>query len=73
MVSVTIQPSMINIYSRDVNSIENKLVETNSAAIVCIELSTDERTAACGTEDGVLAVWDLDACRCLWTVSFNIR
>lgn len=52
------------------NSIESKPVENNNAAIVCVELSTDERTAACGTEDGVLAVWDLDGCRCLWTVSF---
>lgn len=58
------------IHSRwDVNSIENKPVVNSSAALVCVELSTDERTAACGTEDGVLAVWDLDQCRCLWTTS----
>ncbi|KAI6229454.1 putative WD repeat-containing protein [Aphelenchoides besseyi] len=53
----------------DVNSIESEPVVNNSAALVCIELSLDERTAACGTEDGVLAVWDLDGCRCLWTTS----
>ncbi|KAI6217268.1 putative WD repeat-containing protein [Aphelenchoides fujianensis] len=40
----------------DVNSIESEPVVNNSAALVCIELSVDERTAACGTEDGVLAV-----------------
>ncbi|CAD5224231.1 unnamed protein product [Bursaphelenchus xylophilus] len=53
----------------DVNSIENEPMVNSAASLICMKLAPDERTAACGTEDGVLAVWDLDGCRCLWTTS----
>ncbi|KAK6023479.1 WD domain, G-beta repeat protein, partial [Ostertagia ostertagi] len=36
--------------------------------VTAIALSGDDKIAACGTYDGVVAVWDLDICQCLSTV-----
>ncbi|VDM39179.1 unnamed protein product [Toxocara canis] len=31
-------------------------------------MSRDEKSAACATRNGVVAVWDLDICQCIWTM-----
>ncbi|RCN42013.1 WD domain, G-beta repeat protein [Ancylostoma caninum] len=36
--------------------------------VTAISLSSDDKIAACGTYDGVVAVWDLDICQCISTV-----
>ncbi|EPB80681.1 WD domain, G-beta repeat protein [Ancylostoma ceylanicum] len=36
--------------------------------VTAIALSSDDKIAACGTYDGVVAVWDLDICQCISTV-----
>ncbi|KAK5966749.1 WD domain G-beta repeat protein [Trichostrongylus colubriformis] len=36
--------------------------------VTAIALSGDDKIAACGTYDGIVAVWDLDICQCLSTV-----
>ncbi|KAJ1372335.1 hypothetical protein KIN20_034468 [Parelaphostrongylus tenuis] len=36
--------------------------------VTAIALSSDNKVAACGTYDGVVAVWDLDICQCLSTI-----
>ncbi|VDM84474.1 unnamed protein product [Strongylus vulgaris] len=36
--------------------------------VTAICLSSDDKIAACGTYDGVVAVWDLDICQCITTV-----
>ncbi|KHJ93393.1 WD domain, G-beta repeat protein [Oesophagostomum dentatum] len=36
--------------------------------VTAICLSSDDKVAACGTYDGVVAVWDLDICQCVTTV-----
>ncbi|VDO20398.1 unnamed protein product [Haemonchus placei] len=39
--------------------------------VTAIALSGDDKIAACGTYDGIVAIWDLDICQCLSTVPQN--
>lgn len=54
----------------NVNSIENEILHTDQNTIACVCMSSDEKSAGCGTIDGTIAFWDLDVCQCLWTVIF---
>ncbi|VDM58488.1 unnamed protein product [Angiostrongylus costaricensis] len=36
--------------------------------VTAIALSSDNKVAACGTYNGIVAIWDLDVCQCLSTV-----
>ncbi|KAE9419195.1 hypothetical protein Angca_009051 [Angiostrongylus cantonensis] len=40
----------------------------NMGFVTAIAFSSDNKVAACGTYDGVVAIWDLDICQCLSTV-----
>ncbi|WKY03321.1 hypothetical protein Q1695_004787 [Nippostrongylus brasiliensis] len=39
--------------------------------VTAIAMSGDDKIAACGTYDGIVAIWDLDICQCLSTVPHN--
>lgn len=53
----------------NMNSIEREPPHNDRSSLTCIKIAPDEKGAGCGTEDGILAFWDLDVCQCLWTVS----
>ncbi|CAJ0937081.1 unnamed protein product, partial [Mesorhabditis belari] len=39
--------------------------------VTAIAMSNDEKIAACGTHNGIVALWDLDICQCITTVVQN--
>ncbi|VDN55782.1 unnamed protein product [Dracunculus medinensis] len=39
--------------------------------VTTVAMSKDEKSAACGTKFGFVAVWDLDICQCIWTVEMS--
>ncbi|KJH48624.1 WD domain, G-beta repeat protein [Dictyocaulus viviparus] len=57
----------------DIWNIQKRIHDTPDAAeqmgfVTAIALSNDNKIAACGTYDGVVAIWDLDICQCISTV-----
>ena len=53
----------------NMNSIERSAPHNEKSKLSCIKLAPDERSAACGTVDSIVAFWDLDLCRCLWSTT----
>ncbi|ETN80062.1 WD domain, G-beta repeat protein [Necator americanus] len=54
-----------NIQKRNHDALEDT---EHMGFVTAISMSTDDKIAACGTYDGVVAVWDLDICQCVSTV-----
>ncbi|KAL3115299.1 hypothetical protein niasHT_016597 [Heterodera trifolii] len=40
---------------------------TALTSVSCVQIAPDEKSAGCGTADGIVAFWDLDVCQCMWT------
>uniref|UniRef100_A0A183BPH8 WD_REPEATS_REGION domain-containing protein n=1 Tax=Globodera pallida TaxID=36090 RepID=A0A183BPH8_GLOPA len=38
-----------------------------TTSVSCVQIAPDEKSAGCGTADGIVAFWDLDVCQCMWT------
>uniref|UniRef100_A0AC35FD48 Uncharacterized protein n=1 Tax=Panagrolaimus sp. PS1159 TaxID=55785 RepID=A0AC35FD48_9BILA len=57
------------IHMWNMNSIERSAPHNEKSKLSCIRLAPDEKSAACGTIDGIVAFWDLDLCRCLWSTT----
>uniref|UniRef100_A0AC34Q2J0 NB-ARC domain-containing protein n=1 Tax=Panagrolaimus sp. JU765 TaxID=591449 RepID=A0AC34Q2J0_9BILA len=57
------------IHMWNMNSIERTAPHNEKSKLSCVKLAPDERSAACGTVDSIVAFWDLDLCRCLWSTT----
>uniref|UniRef100_A0A0N5A416 WD_REPEATS_REGION domain-containing protein n=1 Tax=Parastrongyloides trichosuri TaxID=131310 RepID=A0A0N5A416_PARTI len=55
-------------------NVENKVIceVTEDNSICCVKLSPDEKSCCCGTVSGVIALWDLEVCQCIWTQTHKI-
>uniref|UniRef100_A0A0N5BYQ5 WD_REPEATS_REGION domain-containing protein n=1 Tax=Strongyloides papillosus TaxID=174720 RepID=A0A0N5BYQ5_STREA len=47
-----------------------EIVEDNS--ICCVKMSPDEKSTCCGSVSGVIALWDLEVCQCVWTQTHKL-
>uniref|UniRef100_A0A0M3IEH4 WD_REPEATS_REGION domain-containing protein n=1 Tax=Ascaris lumbricoides TaxID=6252 RepID=A0A0M3IEH4_ASCLU len=47
---------------------DDNVESDQQGAVTGICMSRDEKSAACATRSGVVAVWDLDICQCIWTM-----
>uniref|UniRef100_A0A0K0EP30 WD_REPEATS_REGION domain-containing protein n=1 Tax=Strongyloides stercoralis TaxID=6248 RepID=A0A0K0EP30_STRER len=52
------------------NTFSREISEDNS--ICCVKMSPDEKSTCCGTVSGVIALWDLEVCQCIWTQTHKI-
>lgn len=39
----------------------------SESPVTSVAMSRDQKYAACGTKAGVVALWDLEVCQCVWT------
>uniref|UniRef100_A0A7E4VZ94 WD_REPEATS_REGION domain-containing protein n=1 Tax=Panagrellus redivivus TaxID=6233 RepID=A0A7E4VZ94_PANRE len=53
----------------NMNSVERTAAHLEKSTLTFIKLAPDERSSACGTNDGIVAFWDLDLCRCIWSTT----
>jgi WD40 repeat protein len=49
----------------------NTQANSNEASVTAVAMSRDQKYSTCGTRSGVVALWDLDVCQCIWTVVQN--
>lgn len=61
------QVDVWNIHHR-VHETENAAAPDQQGVVTGICMARDEKSAACATRSGVVAVWDLDICQCIWTI-----
>ncbi|CEF60759.1 Dynein assembly factor with WDR repeat domains 1 [Strongyloides ratti] len=67
-----IQCSKFNNNNNNFNNNNCTCEVTEDNSICCVKMSPDEKSTCCGTVSGVIALWDLEVCQCIWTQTHKI-